>query len=949
MINLRSLLLASVALLLPATAARAATFTVTTSFPFGQGSLPSAIIAANNAPGADTIVFSLGIGGAIDAGLPVLRDDITIVGPGARIMAINGHNQVPIFRVASGVTARISGLELTGGRATSSTGMTAESGSGGAIFVNSGATLIADQLFFEGNTAFGGGAIENFGTLQVSNSTFARNEATLGTGGAIHSTANSSALTLQNCTFANNRAADSGGAVRSDISNTTLDSLTIVGNIADSDFNMTGRGGGISLGTGASATLRNSIVAGNRRGPVPSELEGNLSVDAADIIGGSARDAGLQTDPNTGAPALNQTGLAPPTIGLTINSRAIDAGNTALATDQRGSRRPIDIPFVPNANNGSDIGAVEFDFPQTNIRPDGSNFLVNTLDDHDDGTCGVSDCTLREAINAVGQIPGRGVVVGFAPDLSGTLALKTYLPDINKNITIRGLGANVLTVDGSAINDKIFNVLSGTVALSGLTLRGGHANGVPILPNGGAIFNGGTLTLTEMVLTGNRADSNGGAILNLGGTLTINRCTIKGNTAAQSGGAIENRSGSVQITNSTISGNSASGGAGGAILNNGTLGISSCTITGNSAAQGGSGGIANAGSARADNSIIAANGSVDIAGGGTTSGGYNLIGAGGSFNGAGDQTGVTAAQLNLGELTDNGGAVPTIALGADSVAINAGDPAYNGAPFDARGDGFPRIVGGRVDVGAFESEFVSATTNNPPTLGNGILSASLNRAFSYPLVGQDADSDPLTYAQSGGTLPDGVTLGTDGVLSGTPTQSGVFSFTVTVSDGRGGAATASFNLTVSNKTDGVAPVLTRSDVPMTLTRDQLAAITLSGTVRDIAPDGVTPSGVNRVQVQLRRNSDGFAYNGRAFAKSLSPYYVATLGAGGAGDARTYTRSLSFVPSASVLNPGEYSLIVIALDKAGNYSGDVIPFTIVAPSNSAPSAMRVTPNGSGGNS
>ena len=700
MINLRSLLLASVALLLPATAARAATFTVTTSFPFGQGSLPSAIIAANNAPGADTIVFSLGIGGAIDAGLPVLRDDITIVGPGATIMAINGHNQVPIFRVASGVTARISGLELTGGRATSSTGMTAESGSGGAIFVNSGATLIADQLFFDGNTAFGGGAIENFGTLQVSNSTFARNEATLGTGGAIHSTANSSALTLQNCTFANNRAADSGGAVRSDISNTTLDSLTIVGNIADSDFNMTGRGGGISLGTGASATLRNSIVAGNRRGPVPSDLEGDLSVDAADIVGGSARDAGLQTDPNTGAPALNQTGLAPPTIGLTINSRAIDAGNTALATDQRGSRRPIDIPFVPNANNGSDIGAVEFDFPQTNIRPDGSNFLVNTLDDHDDGTCGVSDCTLREAINAVGQIPGRGVVVGFAPDLSGTLALKTYLPDINKNITIRGLGANVLTVDGSAINDKIFNILSGTVALSGLTLRGGHANGVPILPNGGAIFNGGTLSLTDMAIVGNRADQRGGALLNFNGSLTITRCTFAENRAQSGGGAIENRGGTVQISNSTLSGNDAGNGVGGAILNSGVLLIQSCTIAGNRAAQGGDG-IANfaSGTVRVSNSIIATNGSADLAGS-YDSRGHNIVGGGAgaaTFNAAGDQTGVTAAQLNLAELADNGGPTPTRALQSGSVAIDKG---ATDLTTDQRG--VTRPQGGAADIGAFE-------------------------------------------------------------------------------------------------------------------------------------------------------------------------------------------------------------------------------------------------------
>ena len=241
----------------------------------------------------------------------------------------------------------------------------------------------------------------------------------------------------------------------------------------------------------------------------------------------------------------------------------------------------------------------------------------------------------------------------------------------------------------------------------------------------------------------------------------------------------------------------------------------------------------------------------------------------------------------------------------------------------------------------------ASAPNTPPTLGNGILSASLNRAFSYPLVANDADGDPLTYTKSGGALPGGVTLNADGTLSGTPTQSGVFGFDVTVNDGRGGTATASFNLTIVNRADGVAPVLTRSDVPMTLTREQLAALTLSGTVRDLASAGVTPSGVNRVQVQLRRNRDGYVYNGKTFAASLSPYYVATLGAGGVAEARTYSRALSFVPNASVLSPGEYSLVLVALDKAGNYAGEVIPVTIVAPTSSAPSALRVAPSSSGG--
>jgi hypothetical protein len=64
---------------------------------------------------------------------------------------------------------------------------------------------------------------------------------------------------------------------------------------------------------------------------------------------------------------------------------------------------------------------------------------------------------------------------------------------------------------------------------------------------------------------------------------------------------------------------------------------------------------------------------------------------------------VGLADLNLGPLGDNGGPTQTIALGPGSVAIDAGDnTAAAGLITDQRGSGFPRIVNGRVDVGAFE-------------------------------------------------------------------------------------------------------------------------------------------------------------------------------------------------------------------------------------------------------
>ena len=68
---------------------------------------------------------------------------------------------------------------------------------------------------------------------------------------------------------------------------------------------------------------------------------------------------------------------------------------------------------------------------------------------------------------------------------------------------------------------------------------------------------------------------------------------------------------------------------------------------------------------------------------------------------------------------------------------------------------------------------------------------------------------------------------------------------------RAATATARFSLVVVDKLDGVAPILTHVAIPLSLTRAQLAATNFTGTVRDIASTGVTPSGVNRVQIQLR--------------------------------------------------------------------------------------------------
>src|SRR5262249_34310098 len=86
----------------------------------------------------------------------------------------------------------------------------------------------------------------------------------------------------------------------------------------------------------------------------------------------------------------------------------------------------------------------------------------------------------------------------------------------------------------------------------------------------------------------------------------------------------------------------------------------------------------------------------------------NLIGDGtgmtGLVNGVnGNQVGTAANPIDprLGPLADNGGPTLTHALLPGSPAIDAGNNAY-ATDFDQRGPGFPRIVNGLIDIGAFE-------------------------------------------------------------------------------------------------------------------------------------------------------------------------------------------------------------------------------------------------------
>jgi hypothetical protein len=270
--------------------------------------------------------------------------------------------------------------------------------------------------------------------------------------------------------------------------------------------------------------------------------------------------------------------------------------------------------------------------------------------------------SLRAEIDAARS----GDTIVFAPSLDGqTITLTSGQLEITRGLTIQGPGAGLLAISGGTNISRIFEVDgAGTnVTLTGLSLI--HGNGMAFNPYLGNVAWGG-----HSSGTGTATDGYGGAIWN-GGTLTVSGCTLAYNLAdvgfntpsgaSYYGGAIYN-AGTLTISNSTLTNNSAGDrygnpGNGGGIYNAGTLTVSACTLSGN-AAYGSGGGIDNADTLTVSGSTFSSNGATN---------------GGGAVSNADKTTATITGSTVTGNFATNGGAVwnaGTLTLSGSTVSGN---------------------------------------------------------------------------------------------------------------------------------------------------------------------------------------------------------------------------------------------------------------------------------------
>lgn len=577
-----------------------------------------------------------------------------------RNITIDGTNSdASLFMLVDGADVEMRGLNFTNGHASG------ENPNGGAFIVRGGELNLVDAKVYGNKSDRHGGAIyQEGGAIFVVNSLLYDNVAneTRGYGGAICQVGGQAYI--YNSTIASNDAAVYGGVFSND---------------------------GLLV-------LANSIIAKNGGAQGVDVYATNIEA-TANLIGAmdSWRSVNGLNGNIVGTP-LNAVDpqfvdFATGDFHLQSGSLAVNSGVNAYAYGPDGVRLKLDLDAKERiVGEVVDMGCYESgmaDVPSTVVTS-----LRDTID-QEDGLI-----TLREAIKYAKQY-GTPVTFDLGEDYEGdsTIYLDSNLGaiDVVDNLVIDASGLpGGLTIVGG--DDRIFFV---------------HKSG-SILEDGTHTTEMGVLTLKNVALTGGSA-AKGGAVFMDGGEINFVNVLIYGNSAEE-GGAIYATDGKTTLLNTTIANNDADNYQG--VYTAGALSLQNSIIAENAS------------------EISAADYNYDLFVAGKLSSVASIVGStdpsvASSFNGLnGNFYGVPEAMIDPGFTAAESN---DFSLSQDSIAINAGSNRLVGQPgyyasilqtasnmLVVRTDftGADRIIGGTVDIGAYEFQ---VSTEAPSVVVNTLL------------------------------------------------------------------------------------------------------------------------------------------------------------------------------------------------------------------------------------
>ncbi len=451
----------------------------------------------------------------------------------------------------------------------------------GGTVIASGSDVTVDKSVFTNSKGATGAALnfKSSSTAVITDTAFNNNISSYN--GVVY--ANSTALTMDGVTATGNKAVN-GGVLYVSGASTTVDmkECTFTGNNATN--------GGIAFTENAALKYTDCDISENtatKGGAVYiKKSSAKVQINSCPVSKNSAKFGGVLYSENGSTVELN---------GAEFTENTASANGGVIYTEEAKALTVSSSVFSKNYSK-SNGGALYVYRTATTLAD--SVFTENTTDAH------------GGAVNNIGSVitaTGNNSFTSNKAANHGGAVYVTYISAKAATDTEPAVEAavGILNVTGGTFSG---NTALGGGAISARTGCEAHLNGTVLTGNsvegfagkddgdgdgGGAIYVGfGTLSLTDVIATGNTASGFGGAVDSMAATVTVTGGTFSGNTA-NAGGAIYGLSASeITVSGATFTGNESvfvqdtsayDGSKGGGAINikGGKLNISAATFDGN--------------------------------------------------------------------------------------------------------------------------------------------------------------------------------------------------------------------------------------------------------------------------------------------------------------------------------------------------------------------------------
>lgn len=414
---------------------------------------------------------------------------------------------------------------------------------------NPGTLIVKSGTVFKNNTAkYDGGAIANFGVLDIDGATFEANKSQTETtdsqpvGGGAISLGIDSKTTIKNTKFVNNETGFNGGAIgtrrtinNGDITNGSHENHSLI--ISDSAF-----------------------IGNKATGTTTDRADNKLQGGNGGAIANSFNNTQISNTVFEKNEAING--------GAVYNQSLYNTNNQAQETDKGGDIKFADVTF--DGNKASTNGGAIFNDANTNAELSGTVVFSGNEAGNAGGAIFVADASSSMEIASGAVFKSNSAKLGGAIYNKGNLGtldgvtFEDNTAETNGGAILNSNGGKIASITNSIFKNNtstngggaaIYNKGGEIAEISNTVFEGNIAE----KGNGGAIFNGGTtaanITLDNVQFIGNKATNGSGGAISTSGVVNIANATFENNSASTGGGAI-NVDGTVKLSGeNTFSGN----------------------------------------------------------------------------------------------------------------------------------------------------------------------------------------------------------------------------------------------------------------------------------------------------------------------------------------------------------------------------------------------------------